>query len=237
MRQRHSMLFAAAAAVAAVAAPASAAFDVRTADPTASVSPATLSEVNDVNEGEALFGASGVTVSGFSSASVINYAGLGQGGVGDFTGDSRFPNGQDNTEDFALQAVGRYTFNTAGSYVFRVNSDDGFRLRTGVTAAGNYLDGTVLSEFVAPRGPANTDSGTVVQTAGSTRDVGLVFFERGGGDEVELSYSLNGGPFQLVGAGPDITVTSIPIPEPAAASLAVLGAAGLLVRRRPARSA
>jgi len=196
------------------------------------VSPATLAEVNDVNEGEALFTAGGVTVSGFAPAAVVNYAGLGQGGVGDFGGDSRFPNGVDDTEDFALQAVGRLTFNTAGSYVLRVNSDDGFRLRTGVTAAGNYLDGTVLSEFVAPRGPGNTDTGALVQAAGSTRDVGLVFFERGGGDEVELSYSLNGGAFQLVGAGPDITVTPVPVPEPAAASLAGLGHAGLLVRRR-----
>jgi len=57
-------------------------------------------------------------------------------------------------------------------------------------------------------------------------------FERNGGDELEFSYSLNGGAFQLVGSPADIPTS--PIPEPLGLGVLGVGAMGLLVRRRRA---
>jgi len=116
---------------------AGAAYLVNTADPTAAT-PITLQTVDDINKAEMLFdpanAATRVTAS--PNPTVINFMGLGQGNGGDFGGDLRFPNGVDNTDDFSLEALAKLLFNTSGNYVFRVNSDDGFRLRGNTNADG-----------------------------------------------------------------------------------------------------
>ena len=104
-----------------------------------------------------------------------------------------------------MDAIGFLTFNTEGNYVFQVNSDDGFRLR---------LDNVVVSEFEDPRGPGDTDTSALFFAAGDTSSLRLTFFERGGGDEIELSYSLDGGPQTLVGSSSDITVSATPAQVP-----------------------
>ena len=66
--------------------------------------------------------------------------------------------------------------------------------------------------------------------AGASTNARLTFFEAVGGEEIELSYSLNGGAFKLVGVTGDITV--LPIPEPGSLALLGIGLAGFAARRR-----
>ena len=194
----------------------------------------TANQLENITEGEDLLnGTNGflaTTPVGNATPAVINYA---RGGGGTFGGDANFPTGDGTTDqnDFALEALGRMVFNTPGSYVFRVNSDDGFRLRFGVSSTG--AGGSTYSESIGPRGPADTNGPGLFEPTGNGLDTRLTFFERGGGEEVEFSYSLNNGAFQLVGSTSDISV--ITIPEPASASLlglGGLGGLGLLARRR-----
>jgi len=189
--------------------------------------------INNINEGEAALTNPGATISAFSSFSVINF---GPGGIG---GGSNFPDGRSGTDDFVLEALGRLTFNTAGAYVFRVTSDDGFRLRTGVDAMG--AGGATYSEFFGQRASGSTDGAVFAALSGSLLDTRLTYFERGGGEDVELSYSLEGGAFQIVGSTSDITVSAIPaatVPEAGTVGLMLTGCAGMLgvmIRRRGAK--
>ena len=126
-----------------------------------------------------------------------------------------------------MEALATIIFNTPGVYIFQINSDDGFRLRKDVNSDGS--GGAVYSEFVTPRGPLDSNGAGITippATIGST-NIRLTYFEQFGGEEIEFSYSLDGGPQQLVGSTGDLTV--LPIPEPG--SLALLGA-GFAGRRR-----
>ncbi|MBC8135221.1 MAG: hypothetical protein H8F28_04935, partial [Fibrella sp.] len=180
-----------------VATPAQAQFQVRVAYNAGAIS--------DINGAEAVIANPAATVSAFSPFSVINF--LGDGSNGAFGGDSVFPDGRSFTNNFALESLGRLTFNTAGSYVFRVTSDDGFRLRTGVDANG--AGGVVYSEFVGQRGTGSTDGVVLNALVGTVVDTRLTFFEAGGGESLELQYSRDGGAFQLVGSTQEIAVSNI----------------------------
>ena len=204
-RPLRNMLLSGVAAV--LATTAEAQFLVRTIDAPGATS------ILDINFAETLLASEPTLGSGLYGS--INF--LGGGLDGDFAGGVSFPGIVSPSDQFAMEALGKITFNAAGSYVFRVNSDDGFRLRSGVSLSGT--GGSVYSEFTTPRGPGNTDGLPIAVPAGASTNARLTFFEGTGGDEVELSYSLNGGAFKLVGTTSDITVS--PIPEPG--SLALLG--------------
>jgi hypothetical protein len=193
-------------AVFALATSAQAQFSVRGVD-----APAASPTINNIDQAETFLASQPTAAT--DSPAVINYF----DGANDaaFAGGTLFPV-LGNTDHYALEATAFLTFNTAGSYVFRVNSDDGFRLR---------FDGTVVSEFAAPRPPGFTDTAPILRSLGSVTSFRLTYFEQGGGDEVEFSYSLDGSPQRLVGTSNDITVRATPtatVPEPAT-TLGLLG--------------
>lgn len=181
-------------------------------------------EITDIDVAESLLLSQPTLASG--SFGTINF--VGGGSDGDFPGGVAFPGGVGGTENFALEVLTLISVNVTGSYIFRVNSDDGFRLYRDVNPDGT--GGTVYSEFVGPRGPFNTDGAALVISAGTSGVGRLTFFENHAGEELELSYSLNGSPFRLIGSTGDITVG--PIPEPGALALLGAGLAGFAVRRR-----
>lgn len=199
-------------------------FSVRTVDAPGSTS------IVDINQAEALL-ASQPTV-GSGDLGTINF--VGGGTDADFPGGVNFPGSLGGTDQFAMEARALLLFHAPGSYVFQVNSDDGFRLWLDV----NYFDGsggsggTVYSEFITQRGPVDTNGPAFTIPPGVVGFTGLrlTYFESVGGEEIEFSYSLNGGPQQLVGSTSDLSLLSIPEPR----SLALLGAgvAGFAARRR-----
>lgn len=100
----------------------------------------------------------------------------GGGGIGNFDNDVDFPNNQPGDDnDFAIRATGTITIPNSGTWSFGINSDDGARLRIGGETVIN--DDTLH----APRDTIRRAN----LTAGD-HDLELVFFERGGGAEVEL---------------------------------------------------
>ena len=115
------------------------------------------------------------------------------------TGFYPFPTGIGDTNNFFMRFTGLIEVFTAGSYVFRVNSDDGFFL---------FIDGELVSEFPGPRGAADTDTAFMVLSPGG-HSVELYYFEFAGGDNVIFSYSLDDGAFQTVGTTGDINTVTL----------------------------
>jgi hypothetical protein len=121
----------------------------------------------------------------------------------------------------------------AGDYVFRSNTDDGGRLKIDLNQDGSF---DPASEWVIDhdvlQGPTNTDSAPVTLAEGNYM-IEYSFFERGGGDEGEVSARpAAGADFVLLGdeAGGGLDV--VPIPEPSSIVLSVLGVLSLLGLRR-----
>jgi len=141
------------------------------------------------------------------TAPVINYVNTGAGAH--FAGDRTFPGLTINSdvEDFVIEAVATITIPAAGAWSFGVNSDDGFRLTIG----------TFTSEYGPPRGPGDTIQTFNFPAAGDY-PLRLVFYERGGGSEVEL-FAAQGtigtftAAFRLVGdvANAGLAVRSVPV--------------------------
>jgi hypothetical protein len=122
----------------------------------------------------------------------INY--FNSGGEGHYAGSITFPGLTMNVDqdNFLTEATGTLTIPTSGNWTFGVNSDDGFRLTIGSNSF----------EFPSGRGPGDSLQAMFL-TAGQY-SVRLVFFECGGGSEVELfaaagSYSSYTSNFRLIG--------------------------------------
>ena len=109
----------------------------------------------------------------------INY--LNTGGSAHFGGDLPFPSTQINVDvnDFVVVATGTIVIPTTGPWTFGVNSDDGFSLEL---SRQPYV---FTSSYPPPRGPGDTLATFNVQEAGAYT-VRLIFYERGGGSELEL---------------------------------------------------
>jgi hypothetical protein len=138
---------------------------------------------------------------------VVNY--LNTGSSAHYASDRTVPGLTINAdvEDYVMEATATITIPAAGAWTFGVNSDDGFSLAIG-SSSMSYPD---------PRGPADTLQTFNFAQAGDYA-LRLVFYERGGGSEVELfaaqgSYTAWGQNFRLVGdtANGGLAVRSLPI--------------------------
>jgi len=128
------------------------------------------------------------------NAPVINY--FNTGGGSHYGSEITFPGlvlGLDQ-DNFAVRATATITIPAAGSWTFGVNSDDGFTLSIG----------SFTMAYPDPRGPADTLQTFNFPAAGDY-SLELVFYECGGGAEVELfaaqgtHTSWNSTSFRLVG--------------------------------------
>ncbi len=108
-----------------------------------------------------------------------------------------WPDGADRTDNIAIMAHAQIEITTPGDYLFRTDSDDGFRtLIVGknfshVSGGGGlavFEEGTAL-EFFGGRGTAAT-IGRVSLEAG-VHDLYFTYHEGGGGAAVELSYGID----------------------------------------------
>jgi hypothetical protein len=113
------------------------------------------------------------------TAPVINY--LNTGGAANFDKDSPFPGTTIgiNVENFVILATAKVYIPTTGYWTFGVNSDDGFELKLTKGAK------TFTTSYPAPRGPGDTITAFNFTEAG-VYDLRLVFYECGGGSELEL---------------------------------------------------
>ena len=155
--------------------------------------------LNSVADTEALFGGANVLTDVTTQHLTINF--LGTGGDGNYAENEIFPNmtveGED-LNDFAILVTGKFTVDTAGIYTIGFNTDDGGQVQ---------VDGTVVAEFDANRGAADT-LGQVELTAGE-HDLRFLMWERGGGSAAELFLSnqpasldaFDEGRFHLIEAG------------------------------------
>lgn len=138
-----------------------------------------------------------------ANTAVINF--FNSGGQGNFGDDTDFPGltMAVDTENFAVRATATVTIPTAGDWTFGVSSDDGFRLNVGPHSMA-YPD---------PRGPGDTLQ-TFRFTQAGDYELELVFYECGGGSEVELFAAqgrhdyFDGSSFRLVGAADGLAVRS-----------------------------
>jgi len=153
----------------------------------------TLSVLSDASKQKSVFTA---------NPSVINYVNTGDGSH--FGNDASFPGftiGVDE-DNFVMQATGIITIPISGYWTFGVNSDDGFSVTIG-TNTFSYADG---------RGPS--DSLAVFKLNAGDYPVNLVYFEIGGGSEVEFfaargSYASYNTTFALVGNTNGLAVKSL----------------------------
>jgi hypothetical protein len=132
------------------------------------------------------------------------------GGSGNYGGDRTFPGlslGVDQ-DNFVVEATATITIPSPGNWTFGVNSDDGFFLTVGGFSM-SYPD---------PRGPDNTLATFGFPAAGDY-PLDLIFYECGGGSEVEL-FAAQGSfgawdssNFRLVGdvANGGLAVTAPPV--------------------------
>ena len=109
----------------------------------------------------------------------INY--LNTGSAAHFAGDLPFPGTQLNvdTDDFVVLVTGSVLIPTAGPWTFGVNSDDGFSLEL------SRQPSVFTSSHPSPRGAGDTLATFNIPEPGAYA-VRLVFYERGGGSELEF---------------------------------------------------
>ncbi|MHC4736084.1 MAG: lamin tail domain-containing protein, partial [Planctomycetota bacterium] len=113
------------------------------------------------------------------TASVINY--FNTGNEGHYVNNNPFPGttiGSD-VEDFVVLVTGMVLISDADQWTFGVNSDDGFGLEL-----TNGID-VFTSSHPTPRGPGDTLAVFNITQPGMY-DLRLLFYERGGGSELEL---------------------------------------------------
>lgn len=120
-------------------------------------------------------------------------------------------------ETHCLRATGVINIPTAGYYTFGFSSDDGGRLRVDLNGDGDFLDAqenTVVADLL--RGPS--DSLASVNVSAGLHAIEFVYFENGGGDEVELyaapgSFAAWSAAFKLIGDTANGGLQALTTPE------------------------
>ncbi len=119
------------------------------------------------------------TTTAKEQAQTINY--FNTGDLGEFGADRPFPGTTINVdvEDFVILVTGKVIIPQTGNWTFGVSSDDGYSMT--LTKRGK----TYTSAYPDPRSPASTVTVFNITESGA-HDLRLVFYERGGGSELEL---------------------------------------------------
>jgi hypothetical protein len=151
--------------------------------------------IENLAEALAVLNGQGVASQTVAVTPLVNFQDSeGGGGTGNFGDDLAFPNDTaDDDNDFAIRATGTITIPLGGTWTFAVNSDDGARL---------VIDDQLVIDDDTLHAPQDTFA-RVSLTEGK-HNIELIFFERGGGAEVELyaakgSYRSFNSSFRLVG--------------------------------------
>ena len=155
-------------------------------------------QINTLANCDALISGTNLVSTWSGYVPTINFT---DGGNSHYT-DTMFPSG--DASDFVVHATATITIPTAGAWTFGISSDDGARLK---------VDGTAVITDDSEHAAAD-HFGTVTLTAG-THTIDLVYFNRSGGDVVELfaaagtlsSYSSS---FQLVGSASGLAIVQSP---------------------------
>ena len=146
----------------------------------------------------------GARPSRFVGTSTVAQVDLGQGAGGQFAIDNPFP-GLDaspsatDTDDFAARIWGTLTVDTAATYDFFTDSDDGNRFRLDLNQNGTYEDAT---ESIVPdgglQGQGTPERSGALALAAGNYNFEVSFFERGGGAGIDAGYRVDGVPTQYV---------------------------------------
>lgn len=144
-----------------------------------------------------------------ASASVIEFDDLGDGTTGRFSLNNAFPGGL-NT-NFAAHVTGNFYVDTAGTWTFGMNHDDGARM---------LIDGVLLA--TADGVADNRDTTITAAFAVGLHTLDIVYFETAGGASLEFFGARGTGAYQLIQS----------VPEPATLALVGLGLLGAAAARR-----
>lgn len=122
-----------------------------------------------------------------------------------------------NADGFMVAWTGDITITMAGTYIFRVNSDDGCRM---------WLDGNatpIINSWI-DQGPTDHDSAGMALAAGP-HEIRIEFYENGGGEACVFSYNgPDSGNAMMIVPG---SVLTVPQPPGAASGLTGNGTANV----------
>ena len=141
-------------------------------------------ELNNIANTEACIAGTNATDNIIQTRPTLNFAGSG-GGVGHFLNDGQFAH--NGMEDFCVRATGVITIPATGAWTFCLNSDDGGRVRLDRNNDGDFIDsGEQVILVNVNRGAADT-FGTVASLAAGNYAIEVMWWERGGGESLEVS--------------------------------------------------
>jgi len=113
---------------------------------------------------------------------------------------------KERNDNFAFRFFGKIGINTNGEYTFYTKSDDGSKL---------FINGTEVVWNDKLQGPTER-SGKITLAPGS-HDIEVQFFERGGGEFLEVRYAGPGIQKQLIPTSalrdPEVNATTLPLPD------------------------